>query len=155
MEHYRLKPGEEEKEKSEAKDEFEVSAEEEGQQSIVTSEVDREWFEGAKEAWEKGMWEETFKSWTDLKPKGQYSASFVRSEGEMNELTVFLSPSFSCSLVTQVPKLSRSISASLRLPTSMEFLSTLLRCLFIRPSESSRFASSSALGFPPSSSSST
>lgn len=68
MEHFRLKPGSDETSSTE---QLEAATDEERAQSVVQSEVDRSWFEGDKREWEKDLWEERFKSWTDSKPKGQ------------------------------------------------------------------------------------
>jgi alpha 1,3-glucosidase len=36
--------------------------------------VDRSWFEGPKDEWERDLWEEKWKTWTDSKPKGALPA---------------------------------------------------------------------------------
>lgn len=78
MEHFRLKSDDK---TSSTEPLVAAGAGEEDGQTVVTSEVDREWFEGDKDKWEKGMWEETFKTWTDSKPKGELGEHAKGSRG--------------------------------------------------------------------------
>lgn len=40
--------------------------------------VDRSWFEGPQDEWERDMWEEKWRTWTDSKPKGASPSSSTR-----------------------------------------------------------------------------
>lgn len=77
MEHFRPHPSAE----SSAFTPLEEQADEEqGAQTVLgggKQEIDRTWFEGPKDEWEKDMWEEKWKTWTDTKPKGACARSIL------------------------------------------------------------------------------
>lgn len=70
MEHFRRHPS------AGASPSEPLAAENEQGQTILEGEagstpVDRSWFEGPKDEWERDLWEEKWKTWTDSKPKGR------------------------------------------------------------------------------------
>lgn len=69
MEHFRLKASADSESKTNEIEAEKYEADE--AQSVVTSPVNRTWFEGEASEWEKDLWEERFKTWTDSKPKGE------------------------------------------------------------------------------------
>ena len=124
MEHYRLK-GDGNDDKTPA----DRLMDEDDAQTVITSDVEggREWFEGDKEHWEKGMWEETWKSWTDSKKRGQ-------SDPEMR-WTRRAQPDRRTFAALQDPRRFRSMSRSHQRHTFMDCPNTRPRSRSLRPSE--------------------